>query len=209
MDVTRIGRTVTCAVVVALSAGAQPVPAQTPPPSGKNPDHHVVRRSAEAVHPGTRSGREAEGHRRTPVLRAGGRQGQQLRPRLCGSGQHVGHDQGVRRRGDPGGSAGRPGQRRRAAHGPGPRSRDEGKSGERAVALRRAREALSQRRTGTHAAREHVPRPAGLPDRGQAPGQGNGHQPHVFRSLQSAWLRVPFPGEVPRGGGRVQEVPRS
>ena len=37
MDVTRIGRTVTCAVVVALSAGAQPVPAQTPPPSGKIP----------------------------------------------------------------------------------------------------------------------------------------------------------------------------
>jgi tetratricopeptide (TPR) repeat protein len=37
MDVTRIGRTIACAVAVALSAGAQLVPAQTPPPSGKIP----------------------------------------------------------------------------------------------------------------------------------------------------------------------------
>ena len=37
MDVTRIGRTVTCAVVVVLSAGTQPVPAQTQQPSGKVP----------------------------------------------------------------------------------------------------------------------------------------------------------------------------
>ena len=37
MDATRIGRTVTCAVVLAVSAGIQPVPAQTQQPSGKIP----------------------------------------------------------------------------------------------------------------------------------------------------------------------------
>ena len=76
MGVTRIGRTVTAAPSCWRFRPAHSRSRPDPAAGRQDPDYHVVGRSPDALSPGARPGREAEGHRRPPVLRAGGRQGQ-------------------------------------------------------------------------------------------------------------------------------------
>ena len=106
----------TCALVQALCLGGALVLAHTQESAGKIPITTSSDGSARAVSEGARPGRETAGHRRPPLLRAGGREGQQLRARLCGPGQHRADDRefidAVARAVGAGGQR----QRRRAAH---------------------------------------------------------------------------------------------
>ena len=92
-------RTITaCALVHALCLGGVLVLAHTQESAGKIPITTSSAEARELYLEGTRPCGETTGHRRPPLLRAGGRQGQELRARLRRPGQHRADDPGVHRR---------------------------------------------------------------------------------------------------------------